>query len=200
MYVNIIWWNNGRRSNIDKEFMNTKDIIFLSESHANVKILEDVPDFKLFGNSNTPIPFFHTSISFCISTLPNTFFMGVYVYPTNSTNSDLTDFGELIDDISYWMDKDYTPFIGGDFNSRPGDLNIIGMNSLKWRFSQNIDTFVNTNGRYIATMCQHLKLLPLNHCIYYNKYFEGNFTNYKSNKKSQICVSRKCGEKNGKRI
>ena len=188
--------------------MNTKDIIFLSESHANVKILEDVPGFKLFGNPNTPIPVTHggiavyvtnylaqyvinlrygkSSLSFCISTLPNTFFMGVYVYPTDSTNSDLTDFGELIDDISYWMDKGYTPFIGGDFNSRPGDLNIIGMNSLKWRFSQNIDTFVNTNGRYIATMCQHLKLLPLNHCIYYNKYFEGNFTYYKSNKKSQI--------------
>ena len=60
------------------------------------------------------------------------------------------------------------------------------MNSLKWRLSENVDTFVNTNRRCIATMCQHLKILPFNHCIYYDKKFEGNFTCHKVNKKSQI--------------
>ena len=36
--------------------------------------------------------------------------------------------------------------------------------------------------------CENLKILPLNHCKYYNKVYDGGFTFYKANKKSQIDI------------
>ena len=48
--------------------------------------------------------------------------MGVYVYPMDSLNFDIIDYGVLINHIRYWLEKGYIPIIGGDFNSRPGDL------------------------------------------------------------------------------
>ena len=112
--------------------------------------------------------------------------MGVYVYPTDSFNSEITDYGNLTTDITYWIEKGYTPVIGGDFNSRPRDLNMVTVNSLKWRYNSNVDDFRDINGSYFVSLCEALNILPLNHCIYYDKSLDGDFTYHKSGKRSQI--------------
>ena len=96
--VNIRWWNvNGRLSSINKAFMRDMDIVFLSETHANVNILEKVNGFTIFVDLNIPIPIYHgglavyvkdhlaqyvtnicygkCSISFDLNIIPNTCFL-----------------------------------------------------------------------------------------------------------------------------
>ena len=110
----------------------------------------------------------------------------IYIYPTDSKNFDITDYGICINEIRYWLEKGSTPFVDGDLNSRPGDLNMIASNSLKWRYDNNIDQTCNINGIQFANMCELLQMLPLNHTIYGNRKFDGSYTYFKANKKSQI--------------
>ena len=206
---NIRWWNvNGRWTSIDKKFMIKKDFVFISETHANVKSLDAVSNFEAFGDPNFPLfqrhggmavyvtsvyaqyivdlRFTRCTISFALSVVPGVFFMGVYVYPSSSPNYQYTDFAVVANEIDYWMSKGYEPYIGGDFNSRVGDMNIIASNSLKWKYEENVDKGVNGHKDNFNDMCEVLKILPLNHCTYLKKKFEGGFTYVKANKKSQI--------------
>ena len=57
---------------------------------------------------------------------------------------------------------------------------------LKWRYSDNIDQHRNNNYKNFSNMCELLKILPLNHCLYKKNEFEGNWTYFKANRKSQI--------------
>ena len=92
--------------------------------------------------------------------------MGVYMYPADSINYDECDYGNIIDEINYWLNKGFLPYIGGDFNSRIGDISKISNKSLKWRYSDNVDQHTNLNCNNFSNMCEMLKVLPLNHCIY----------------------------------
>ena len=188
--------------------MANKNLVFLSETHANVKLLPKVHGFTVFGDSTHPhltkhggisvyvkndlvpyvndLRFSKSTLSFRISTIPYTFFMGVYIYPYDSNNFCDTDYAELIRDIMYWMDKGYQPYIGGDFNSRIGDINQISAKSLKWNFMGNVDEKLNNHGKLFSNMCEILKILPLNHSTYYKTNFDGDYTYYKANNKSQI--------------
>ena len=112
--------------------------------------------------------------------------MGVYIYPPSSSNYKDTDYSVVINEINYWMCKGYNPYIGGDFNSRIGDINLVSAKSLKWRYEVNADMKTNMNQIHFRNMCETLKILPLNHMIYLKKIFEGGFTYYKANKTSQI--------------
>ena len=67
-----------------------------------------------------------------------------------------------------------------------GDFNEVAAKSLKWRYERNIDDKVNSHGTKLAVVCQEQKVLPLNHCRYYNKTWDGKFTYYKAGKQSQI--------------
>ena len=197
-----------------------KDIVFLSETHANVTSLETVPTFQSFGDPSFPhfqkhggqvvyvnsvyaqyindLRFTKCTISFSISVIPDTFFMGVYVYPPSSSNHKDTDFAIVIDEIDYWMSKGYTPYIGGDFNSRIGDIGVIAEKSLKWKFEDNIDKGENGNKSSFTDMCEVMNILPLNHCIYKKKTFAGGHTYFKGGKKSEIdfIVTNNVGRRN----
>ena len=188
--------------------MNEKDLVFLSETHANVKSLDAVPNFELFGDPSFPLfqnhggqvvlvssvyaqyitdlRFTKCTISFSLSVVPDVFFMGVYVYPPSSPNHKDTDFAIVINEIDYWMSKGYTPYVGGDFNSRIGDIGAIASRSLKWKFEDNIDKGANGNKSSFKDMCEVTNILPLNHCVYNKKKFAGGFTYFKGGKKSQI--------------
>ena len=170
--------------------------------------MEDIENFVKFGDPNFPLfqkhggiavfvnsvyaqyiidmRFTKCSISFSISVFPNIFFMGVYVYPSSSNNYRETDFAIVINEANYWMTKGFHPYIGGDFNSRIGDLNVISKKSLNWRYTDNCDSGINDNKIFFTDMCDILNILPLNHCIYLKKLFDGDFTYFKANKKSQI--------------
>ena len=54
---------------------------------------------------------------------PSYLFGGVYIQPENSKNFEPGMFADLDTLTSRCIEYDYTPFIGGDFNSRLGDLN-----------------------------------------------------------------------------
>ena len=78
----------------------------------------------------------------------------------------------------------YTPFIGGDFNCRLGDLNLLSKN---WYYNKNVDTNTNLHGRtFMAGICRRNAIYPINHLKYKCTTFEGDFTYLKNEKKSQI--------------
>ena len=192
---------------IDSKFMNGHDIVFISETHVNGSLLKHVDGFKAISdptfaaiNSGGMAAYLNTrlfpyvcnirftkcTLSFSLSILPGFCFMLVYIYPVDSMNYDLNDFGIVSEEISYWLDSGFTPFLGGDYNARLGDLNVLSQQTLKWRYTPNIDNVVNGHGRLLSDMCEHNKILPLNHCCYYNKIWDGKFTYHKGGKCSQI--------------
>ena len=43
--------------------MTSKDIVFLTETHANVKLIKNIDGFTLFGNPNIPTPVTHGGLA-----------------------------------------------------------------------------------------------------------------------------------------
>ena len=76
--------------------------------------------------------------------------------------------------------------MGGDFNSRLGDLNELSQMSLKWRYGANADTVSNSHGAQLKGICELHQILPLNHCRFYNHCWDGKFTFQKPGRQSQI--------------
>lgn len=219
--IKLRFWNiNGRWTSVDKKFINDKDIVFLSETHNNVKSLECVPGFTAFGDPDFPyfqkhggivvyiknffaqyitnLRYTKFTISFTLSVVKKVFFMGVYIYPPTSPNYKDTDYAEVINEINYWLCKGFHPYVGGDFNSRIGNINMISLKSLNWRYAENSDTVINLNMIHFSNMCEVLKILPLNHCKYSHKEFDGGYTYFKADKKSQIdyVMTNNAGRKN----
>ena len=91
------------------------------------------------------IRFSKCTVSFKSDFIPDYFFMGVYMYPYGSHNFSERDFGIFSQDIEYWLSRGVTPFIGGDLNSRNGDLNALPEKSLGWRYEENVDTHTLIN-------------------------------------------------------
>ena len=183
------------------------DIIFISETHAQAQILQDIDGFykladpsfnatkhggmaayvKLSLSSHiTNLRFSKCSLSFALSIMPQFCFMVVYIYPVDSLNFTLGDFGTLSEDILFWTKQGITPFIGGDINARLGDINVLSQKTLKWRYKQNVDPVANSHGKKLADLCELHDILPLNHCCYYSKVWDGKFTYNKGGKHSQI--------------
>ena len=102
------------------------------------------------------------------------------MFPLESINYDMNDFGTLFEEISYWLTHGFIPYMGGDYNSRLGDLNKVSQKTQKWRHTQNVDVVVNSHGRLLTGVCE------LNNCCYYGKLWDGNFTYHKAGKSSQI--------------
>ena len=199
--------------------MSQYDIIFITETHCNGNVLPTVNGFSVISDPSFPtltshggiaayvktrifeyvtnIRYTKISLSFMLSCLPRFSFMAVYMYPVDSVNYALVDFGTLSEEIEYWLNKGAAPFIAGDFNSRLGSLKDLADTSLKWRYDENIDPKMNSHGKLLATVCKHTKTLPLNHCRYYNNTWDGKFTYYKAGKQSQIdfCLTNSEGRK-----
>ena len=120
---------------IDPKFMNGYDIVFISETHVNGSLLKHVDGFKpisdpTFAAINSGgmaaylnvrlfpyvcnIRFTKCTLSFSLSILPGFCFMLVYIYPVDSMNYNLNDFGIVSEEISYWLLCGNTPYIGRD--------------------------------------------------------------------------------------
>ena len=200
--------------------MHDYDFIFISETHCNGMLLPDVTGYKILSDPAFPltssqggqavyvseilypslisIRFTKCTISFAVSTIPKFNFMSVYINPINSNYYSLNDFGLVSEEISFWKGKGFTAFIGGDFNARLGDLNEFSERSLKWRYDVNIDSVSNSHGAQLKGICELHKILPLNHCRYYNHCWDGKFTFHNAGRQSQIdfclttCKGKKC--------
>ena len=125
--------------------------------HSNISSLETKTGFQVYGDPTFPlfqrdgglavyvkdcysqfvnnIRFSRCTISFSISIIPHVFFMGVYIYPVDSYNYDACDFGIVVEEVNFWLNKGYVPYIGGDFNSRIGNISDISTKSLKWCYN-----------------------------------------------------------------
>ena len=56
-------------------------------------------------------------------------------------------FASLDSLLSRYTERCFTPYIGGEFNARLGDLN--GLSS--WKYSMNVDEYINRYGRIYMT-------------------------------------------------
>ena len=54
----------------------------------------------------------------------------------DSKNYNEADFGILAEELSFWMSRGYTVYIGGDFNARLDDLDILSKKILHWRYDE----------------------------------------------------------------
>ena len=80
-------------------------------------------------------------------------------------------------------EKEMVILTGGDLNSRIG--NLVNKPTSNSEYRNNPDNTTNSNGRFLADICKSFKCFPLNNMTYKNKHFDGNFTYYKGDKKSQ---------------
>lgn len=74
-------------------------------------------------------------------------------------------------------------FGGGDMNCRIG--NLIGKPGRCSEYRDNPDAETNSHGRFLNEICRSFNCFPLNNLTHKKKLFDGKFTYYKGNKKSQ---------------
>lgn len=119
-----------------------------------------------------------------LSNSPKYIFIGVYLPPEDSVYADPAAFARLCELLLKCREKGLTPFLGGDFNSRLGELNNL---PCRWTYLPNCDTTQNNYGKtYFVDMCTTCKICPINNIVYKRKEFKSDFTYIKHNKKSHI--------------
>ena len=94
-------------------------------------------------------------------------------------------------------EKGLIPYIGGDFNSRPGDLNDLDEDST-WKYEPNVDISTNKHGRtFFKDICYVGNVKPINALKFCHKEFDNDFTFIRSNGKSQIdfCLTNPAGRR-----
>ena len=211
----MVWWNKNKRlyllgnaENVElTPFVNSVyDIIFIFESNLAHSATPKIKNYTCFVNPTKTISihggiavyiknnlskklinikYGECFITFRLDNTPHILFGGVYIQPENSKYFKLTMFSQIDSILVDCKRYNYTPFIGGDFNSRIGDINLISPRT--WTYETNYDTVVNKHGRiYMSDLCRRNNVYPLNHLKYKGKTFHGDFTYYKNNKKSEI--------------
>ena len=86
-------------------------------------------------------------------------FGGVYIQPENSKYLSPNMFASLDSLLSRCTERCFTPYIGGDFNARLGDLNGLS----PWKYSMNVDEYINRYGRiYMTGICRMNNVYPIN--------------------------------------
>ena len=65
-------------------------------------------------------------LSFRLDFAPNYVFCGVYIQPENAKYFQSKMFADVNSLLHGYRQNGFVPFIGGDFNSRLGDLNKLG--------------------------------------------------------------------------
>ena len=144
------------------------------------------------------ISYNQTYVSLRLTICPQLKFCSVYITCENSAYANAGSFGHLTQLQCECASHKQIPILGGDFNSRVGDLNNIKVNGMDWRYEKICDEGTNLYGRtYFKDLCRINKILPINHLTYKNKIFAGDFTYIKSKKKSQIdfCLTYEEGRK-----
>ena len=123
-------------------------------------------------------------VSFRLDIAPTYLFGGVYINPENSKYFTPEMFAELDSLLVRCDENDYIPYIGGDFNSRLDDFNLLCSSC---HYESNVDKTTNSHGRiFMADICKRNNVYPFNHLKYKGVSYDGDFTYYKNEKMSQI--------------
>ena len=169
------------------------DVIFILEANLATSVLPSVKHYTAYANPNLKLcihcgiavyekndyskNIFDLSYGECYITFrfnfaPNYIFGGVYIQPENAGYFNPSMCAQLASILSHCVECNYIPYIGGDFNARLGNWNLL---SKSWHYSNNIDTITNKYGRtFMTDICKRNNIYPINHL------------KYKHEKKSQI--------------
>ena len=133
-------------------------------------------------NYNTSLIYFR--VDSCRSFM----FIGVYIQPEGARYFNESLFPDLAKTLIDCNERGIVPIIGGDFNSRPGNFEILDDD--EWKYEQNMDIRTNKHGRtFLRDLCQSCKVKPVNGLIYRNRVFHNDFTFFRGSAKSQIDFS-----------
>ena len=207
-----MWWNVNKRLPLVLKYdgplqKNVLDMFFVSETclgHSSYPVFKDftvISDPKVTKCQHGGFAWYvkdslcshvigvtygSSFIAFSLDIFPQIVFIGVYIKPETSTYFEPSMFAELCAYVIECHERNKTVFIGGDCNSRPGDLNGILPGST-WKYDKNVDKNLNSHGKfYFQDLCTTANVMPLNHLRYKKLKFDGDFTYQKANKKSQI--------------
>ena len=124
-------------------------------------------------------------VSFRLDFAPSFIFIGMYIQPESSRYFSTDLFGLLSDLLISVNERNLIPIMGGDMNCRFGNLSDAFHG--KGLYEQNVDIIDNYNGRnHGIDVCNSGNIFPLNHLKYKNRTFDGNYTYFKADKRSQI--------------
>ena len=193
-------------------------MIFISETNLGYDALPSFKDFTIVADPSKKIctyggiawyvrnslakymfqvQFNEAYISFRLKLVPNFVFIGVYVQPEGARNFNVHMFAEVGALLADCDQKGLVPYVGGDFNSRPGDLHLINSDTT-WTYEPNIDSKTNKHGKtFFRDLCCAGNVKPINGMKYYGKTYDNNFTFIRSNGQSQIdfCLTNATGRR-----
>ena len=199
------------------------DLIFISETNLAYDTLPTFDEYTLIADASVKScsyggiawyvkdsiakHVFHVThnqafISFRLDIAPRYLFVGVYIQPEGARHFDTKMFSDLGSLLIDCREKGLIPFIGGDFNSRPGELRQLG-NDISWIYADNVDTKSNKHGTtYFRDLCKIGDVKPVNGLKYLGKKMENDFTFLRRNGKSQIdfCLTSTDGRKRIKKF
>ena len=187
-----------------KQYLQTYDIIFLSETHAMKETNLQLPGYKEYSNPCvqcdqkyprggsvfflkrclTKYVSYHEEShndAIVLNLVNNNIICGIYIPPSDSNYfSDHFQYLESLIQSSQISDKNL--LIIGDLNCRLGALGTLN----KYEYTWNPDTTINSHGHKMNEICKEHNLQPINHLITCNKVFDGGFTFYRGEQKTQI--------------
>ena len=194
------------------------DMIFISETNLAYDALPTFDEYTLIADASVKscyyggiawyvkdyiakhvfqVSYNPAFISFRLEIAPQFLFIGVYIQPEGGRYFNMNMFSDLGSLLIECQEKGLVPFVGGDFNSRPGDLRQLGNNNT-WNYFENIDTKTNKHGTtYFRDLCKVGDIKPVNGLKYRGKKCDNDFTFTRKNGKSQIdfCLTNTEGRK-----
>ena len=207
-----MWWNVNRRlleitKNISPISVQKPDVIFVTETSAGYDAIPNIEGYEKYADKDIRelnhggiafyvcsalvphvfnISFNKSYVSFRLNFVPSLVFIGCYIQPENSKYFDPDMFSELGGFLVELRERKLIPMMGGDVNCRFGNLNSID-NENRLLYEDNVDGTSNKHGlTYGKDLCKTGDIFPLNHLLYRGKVFDGDYTYFKGNKKSQI--------------
>ena len=125
-------------------------------------------------------------ISLRLDHIPHLVFIGTYIQPEGSPHFDADMFGSLGSHLLSLNERNLIPMLGGDLNCRFGELKN-AFQEQRLAYIDNLDSNSNHHGRtYGIELCNSCKIFPLNHLQMCSRSYQGDFTYFKAERKSQI--------------
>ena len=208
--IEILWWNVNRKPNIlicNNSPIKSKQyqIIFTSETSIGYNGLPVIPKYTLFADSTVltrnhggiatyisdniashvfNITYKQSYTAFRLDFCPTYIFIGTYIQPESSNYYTPVMFTDVVNLLMKCKERNLIPILGGDFNSRPGNLSNLNVNM---KYAENVDKTSNKHGiTHFKDICSVGNVFPINHLSYQRKQFPGAFTYHKADKHSQI--------------
>ena len=214
--IRVAWWNVNKKFYLQEKtnqklfscvFDSKYDLVFLSETNLDYNSLPEIEGYVLISDPSVvkcnhgglawyikaslakhvfDINYKQCYISLRVDLFPKLVFIGAYIQPEGGRYFDPTMFSDVANITETARRKGLIPYVGGDFNSRLGDLNEF-RTDCSWKYEPNIDSVVNKHGKTLfKDMCTAADINPINGVKYKKRRFDNEYTFIRANGKSQI--------------